>query len=142
VAYTSATVRGVVVVADKRQNVRLGVVLAIVAVALVPWAAVLGVLLPPQHVARNWDVAWAGFDVALAGSLLVTAIGALRQRDWLPIAATAGGTLLLCDAWFDTLTATGGTDLGLALALATLVELPLAALCFLLAVRARSENPH
>jgi len=128
----------VIVVADRRPHVRLGVVLALVALALVPWAVVLGVILPPEHVARNWDVAWSGFDVALSMSLLITAFGALRQRDWLPIAATASGTLLLCDAWFDALTASGGTDLGLALVLAALIEVPLAGLCFLLAARARA----
>lgn len=112
--------------------------LAIVAVALVPWAAVLGVILPAKHVAENWDVAWTGFDIALSVSLLTTALGALREQDWLPIAATASGTLLLCDAWFDTLTASGRAGLGLALVLAALVEIPLAALCFLLAVQARA----
>jgi hypothetical protein len=127
----------VIVVADKRPHGRLGAVLAIVALALVPWAVVLGVVLPAEHVARNWDVAWSGFDVALSLSLLITAFGALRRRDWLSVAATASGTLLLCDAWFDVLTASGGTDLGLALALAALVEVPLAGVCFLLAARAR-----
>lgn len=127
-----------IVVADKRPHVRLSVVLALVAVALVPWAAVLGLILPTKQVARHWDVVWSGFDVALSVSLLTTAFGALRERDWLPIAATASGTLLVCDAWFDALTAWTGTDLGMSLALAALVEIPLAGLCFLLAVRARA----
>jgi hypothetical protein len=43
------------------------------------------------------------------------------------------GTLLLCDAWFDILTASGGTDLEVAVLLAVFGELPLAIVCFLLA---------
>ena len=131
--------RCMIVVADRRSRVRLGTVLVVVALLLVPWAVALGVFLPAEHVARNWDLAWAGFDVTLSVSLLLTAFGALRARSWLPIAATASGTLLLCDAWFDVLTSSPGTDLALALALATLVEIPLAALCFLLATRGHGE---
>jgi hypothetical protein len=42
-------------------------------------------------------------------------------------------TLLLCDAWFDVLTASTGGDLEVAILLAALGELPLALVCFLLA---------
>jgi hypothetical protein len=115
------------------RHVRLGAVVAVVALALVPWTAVLAVMLPERHVARHWDVAWAGFDLALSVSLLATGLAALRGREWLGIAATASGTLLLCDAWFDTLTASTGAQLTAALLLAGLVEVPLAVLCFLLA---------
>ena len=124
------------VAAYKAPHARLGAFVGVVALALVPWTAVLGVMLPARHVARHWDVAWTGFDLALSLSLLVTALAALRRQDWLRIAATASGTLLLCDAWFDTLTAFTGTELTLALLLAGLVEIPLAVLCFLLATRA------
>ena len=33
---------------------------------LVPWTLWLAATLPERHVARNFDVAWSGFDVALA----------------------------------------------------------------------------
>ena len=30
------------------------------------WAVYLSVILPHEHVAQNWDVAWVGFDLGLA----------------------------------------------------------------------------
>src|SRR5229473_343719 len=81
-------------------------VLGAPAFALLPWALLLGFELPSRHLARHWDLAWTGFDVALAG------------------------TLLLCDAWFDVLTASTTTERTVAIILAFAGELPLAVLCF------------
>jgi hypothetical protein len=50
------------------------------------------------------------------------------------VPAAITGTLLVCDAWFDVLTAQPGSELLESLAEAGLAELPLAALCFWLAV--------
>jgi hypothetical protein len=69
----------------------------------------------------------------LAGSLLATAWASLRRRDLVRGLAAVSGTLLLCDAWFDTLTASTGTDLEVAILLALFGEIPLALVCFLLA---------
>lgn len=104
-----------------------------VAVALLPWALLLNFELPSRHLVRHWDVAWTGFDFVLAASLLATAVALRRGSDWLGRLATMTGTLLLCDAWFDVLTASTGTELGVAAILALAAELPVAALCFLLA---------
>jgi hypothetical protein len=107
--------------------------LAVAALVLIPWAIALGQMLPSRHVANHWDAAWTGFDFILACSLLATAYAALRRRDLLRGLAAVSGTLLLCDAWFDVLTSSPGTDLEVAILLAVLGELPLAMVCFLLA---------
>lgn len=108
-------------------------ILAVAALVLIPWAIALGQMLPSQHVADHWDAAWTGFDVILALSLLATAYTSMRRRDLVRGLAAVSGTLLLCDAWFDTLTASTGTDLEVAILLAVFGELPLALICFLLA---------
>jgi hypothetical protein len=109
-------------------------VLAAAAILLIPWAVALGQTLPSRHVADHWDAAWTGFDVILAASLLTTAYASLRRRDLVRGLAAVSGTLLLCDAWFDVLTSSTGTDLEIAILLAVFGEIPLAIICFLLAL--------
>ena len=89
--------------------------------------------LPSEHRAAHWDVAWAGFDIALALLLLAVAGAARRRSSWFEGAATAAATLLFVDAWFDVLTSSTQSQLLVAIAEALLVELPLAGLCLLLA---------
>jgi hypothetical protein len=103
------------------------------ALLLLPWIAILVVALPSSHRAPHWDIAWAGFDVGLVLALATVAITAWRRSPWFEGAATAAATLLLVDAWFDTLTSSSGAELALALAEAVVVELPLAVVCLLLA---------
>jgi hypothetical protein len=102
--------------------------LALIALGLVPWAIWLMTVLPSHEVADHWDLAWGGFDLLLAASLLGTAGAAWRQSPLLEAAAASTGTLLVVDAWFDLLTSEG-TDLTYAIILAVLAELPLAVLC-------------
>ena len=109
-------------------------ILAAAALVLIPWTIALGQMLPSRHVANHWDAAWVGFDVLLAISLLATAYASLRRRDLARGLAAVSGTMLLCDAWFDVLTASTGTDLEVAILLAVFGELPLATVCFLLAI--------
>lgn len=106
-----------------------------VALLLLPWAAMLNVVLPDRHVARHWSITWTGFDLALAVGLLSVALAAYRGSPWLPRLAMMAGTLLVCDAWFDLLTAGDGTDLTLAVGGALVAELPLAAICLAIAWR-------
>jgi hypothetical protein len=105
----------------------------VAALVLVPWIVFLVRSLPSTHAAAHWDVAWAGFDVGLALLLLAVAVAAWRRSPWLEGAATASAALLAVDAWFDILTSSTHLELGLAIGEAVLVELPLAALCLLLA---------
>jgi hypothetical protein len=105
-------------------------IFALVAVALLPWAFWLSTALPSRHLSEHWDVAWAGFDLLLAAALAATALAAFRRWPMLQDAATASGSLLLVDAWFDVVTSDSGRELAMALTLALLCELPLAALCF------------
>jgi hypothetical protein len=106
---------------------------ALAALLLVPWVVLLVFSLPSTQRAAHWDIAWAGFDVALALLLLSVAIAAFRRSPWLEGAATAAATLLFVDAWFDVLTSSTRTELLISSAEAILVELPLAVLCLLLA---------
>ena len=111
------------------------------ALVLVPWVALLVVVLPSAHRAAHWDVAWAGFDVALALLLLAVAVAALRRSPWFEGAATAAATLLFVDAWFDVLTSSTQAELVVALVEAAFVEVPLAIICLLLARDAERRLP-
>jgi hypothetical protein len=102
-------------------------------IVLVPWILVLVRSLPSTHAAAHWDIAWAGFDLALAFLLLGVAVAAWRRSPWLEGAATAAAALLAVDAWFDILTSSSHVELAIAIAEAVLVELPLAVLLVLLA---------
>jgi hypothetical protein len=95
------------------------------AIAMIPWLIYLYVTLPDRYVAHNWTVTWVGFDVLLVGFMLATAILGYLRRQLLMLAAFTSGVLLICDAWFDLMTA-GPKDLGLSLATALLIEVPLA----------------
>jgi hypothetical protein len=103
------------------------------ALLLVPWVVLLVAALPSTHRAVHWDVAWAGFDVALALLLLTVAVAAWRRSSWLEGAATATATLLFVDAWFDVLTSSTRAEFLVSIGEAAFVELPLAILCLLLA---------
>ncbi|MCW2978195.1 MAG: hypothetical protein JWM06_3476 [Actinomycetia bacterium] len=106
---------------------------ALAAIVLVPWIVFLVRILPSTHASAHWDIAWAGFDVALALLLLGVAVAAWHRSPWLEGAGTAAAALLLVDAWFDVLTSSSHLELGIAIGEAALVELPLAVLCLLLA---------
>jgi len=111
----------------------VGGVFAVAALVLVPWIVFLIRMLPSDHRSAHWDVAWGGFDIALALLLLGVALAAWRRSPWLEGAATAAATLLFVDAWFDILTSSSRPELIAAIVEAVLVELPLAVLCLLIA---------
>jgi hypothetical protein len=104
-------------------------------VVLLPWTAWLVVSLPSTQTAHHWDLAWAGFDVALAAALLVTGRAARHRAPSAGPAAIIAATLLACDAWFDILTSRGVAEVAMSAAEALLVELPLAVLCLRYGVR-------
>ena len=103
------------------------------AVALLPWSIVVNAALPSRAVVSHWDVAWTGFDLALGTILLASAVAARRGSASVRQLATAGGTLLVCDAWFDILTSGSRNEVITASIEAAVAELPLALLCFAIA---------
>jgi len=102
--------------------------LGLVAALLVPWTLYLTFVLPSRHVTFHYDLAWVGFDIALAAVLGLTARAAFRGSHLLAPLAAATGAMLVCDAWFDIVTSTPGERLE-AILEAAFAELPLAAIC-------------
>jgi hypothetical protein len=95
-------------------------------IALIPWTLIYIAQLPDHHTAKHWNLAWAGFDLALCVALGVTAWCALRERALLIVGLIVSSTLLICDAWFDVATSLGTDDEVVTLATALAIELPLA----------------
>jgi hypothetical protein len=96
-------------------------------IMLVPWIVYLSTTLPDKYVAHNWEVTWVGFDILLLVFLGLTVLLAFLRRQLLVLSAFTCGVLLVCDAWFDVVTA-APNDLWVSIAIAVLVELPLAVL--------------
>lgn len=115
---------------------------AVVGAGLVPWTVWIAYDLPGRHIARHWDVAWAGFDVMMALLLLATAYAAVRRVTWIQSTASAAATMLVCDAWFDIVTAGRGTEFAVSLASGIFIELPLAAICVWVARNAEQAQEY
>ena len=115
------------------------IIFGLVGLFLVPWTIWLALRLPHRHVADNYDVAWAGFDVGLAFLVAGTALALWKRSPILPIIATVAGTLLFADAWFDIVTSHRGSEMAWAIGGAAIAELPLGILCFYVAYRALIE---
>ncbi|KOV73116.1 hypothetical protein ADL01_18755 [Streptomyces sp. NRRL WC-3618] len=115
-----------------RKNL-VGRVLLTAGLALVPWLAVLWATLPASYSAQRWRVAWVGFDALEIAGLLTSALLVRRGDRRAPLATVATAVLLLVDAWFDVMTA--GGDVVMSLVVACTLELPLAALCAVAALR-------
>lgn len=111
--------------------------LGAVALGLVPWTLWLTFSLPARHVTDDYDVAWVGFDVGLLAAFVATTLAAVRSSDILVPAASVTATLLVCDAWFDVVTASDGRHRVVAALEACFAELPLAALCVWIVVDVR-----
>ena len=116
-------------------------VFAAVGIGLLPWAIWLSSSLEPHHRTHNWDLAWSGFDSALAISFLLTAYSVWKRKPWVTISASATGALLLADAWFDIVLESRSSDVDIAVAEAFAAELPLAALCFAVAYVTSRDGP-
>jgi hypothetical protein len=127
----SLTVSGynVVVQSGPRLPRWVAPLLGLVALFLVPWTLWLTFTLPARHVTDRYDLAWVGFDIALAAAFGATAWAALGRMPMLVPLAAATGTMLVCDAWFDVVTSHTGGEMVEAVLEAAFAELPLAALC-------------
>lgn len=97
------------------------------AVVLVPWTIYLAVSLPRRTMTNHWRAAWVGFDLLLAVTLALTAWCAWHRLQLVVIGLGASAVLLVCDAWFDVML-TQGPGRWTSLAMAILVELPVAAM--------------
>ncbi len=115
------------------RRVRLGLMIG-GSVAMIPWLGYLSVTLPENYIAHNWTVTWVGFDVLLVGFMLATAVLGYLRRQLLVPAAFTTGVLLICDAWFDLMTA-GPRDVWLSVTTALLIEVPLAIFMIFSALR-------
>ena len=118
---------------ERVRRLRLGLMIC-GSVGLIPWIVFLSVSLPTTYVAQNWSATGVGFDALLVTLLATTAILGWQRRQLLLLTAFATGMLLICDAWFDTMTAQPG-DRWLSIATAIFGELPLAAILIVGALR-------
>ena len=109
---------------------RYGRVLAGAGLALLPWLGYLAGTLPPEEAA-----AWVALDALEAACLLTAGTRLLRGDPRHRAPAAAAALLLVTDACIDIATAAPGAELAGALAMAIGAELPLAALCTVLAAR-------
>jgi hypothetical protein len=103
------------------------------AAALAPWIIWLVFSLPSEQVASHWEIVWGGFDVGLAVLLFATAVTLVRRSPLSEIFAAMAAALLICDAWFDVMTARVEASFIVALLEAFIVELPLALMCLWIA---------
>jgi hypothetical protein len=97
------------------------------AVVLVPWIAYLASTLPANYSAQHWGITWVGFDILLLTFMIATAVLGFLHHRLLTLVAFTTGVLLVCDAWFDIMTARRG-DIVTSVLSAAIVELPLAAI--------------
>jgi len=98
---------------------------------LAAWIGVLAVTLPWRYRAGGWSAAWVGFDGVLFLAFAATAWAAWRRRQILILCLVVLAILLCCDAWFDTTLDWGTPGFIDSLALALVVELPLAVLAMI-----------
>jgi hypothetical protein len=104
------------------------------AIALIPWMIYLAFTLPANYVAHNWPATWIGFDCVLVTTMIATAVLGWLRRELVILPAFTTGVLLICDAWFDIMTA-GPRQFWMSALTAALLNLPLAAIMITGAVR-------
>ena len=103
---------------------------------LFPWTIWLSASLKAHHETRHWDLAWSGFDSALALAFLLTALAAWRRSPWVgALAAATGDAARHRRVVRHRAREPLGRAAHVALSLAAFAELPLAALCFWIAYR-------
>ena len=98
----------------------------IACVVLMGWIIVLILTLHRHYVATHWRFAWVGFDVILLAAFALTGWAFWRGRQVVIACLLVTATLLCCDAWFDVILDLGTSGLGMSLASAAIIELPLA----------------
>jgi hypothetical protein len=104
------------------------------AIGLIPWMIYLAFTLPTNYVAHNWPATWIGFDCVLIAFMIATAVLGWLRRELVILPGFTTGVLLICDAWFDIMTA-GPGQMWMPVLTAALLNLPLAAIMIAGAVR-------
>src|SRR5271156_4561234 len=104
------------------------------AVGLIPWMIYLAFTLPENYVAHKWPATWIGFDCVLITFMVATAVLGWLRRELVILPGFTTGVLLICDAWFDIMTA-GPGQMWMPVLTAALLNLPLAAIMIAGAVR-------
>ena len=115
------------------RRVRLVVMVGAI-IGLAPWIVYLAISLPDKYIAQNWPTTWVGFDLLILMFMAATAVLGLLRRQLLVLTAFTTGVLLICDAWFDVMTA-APADRWLSVMTAVFGELPLAGLLITGALR-------
>ena len=101
---------------------------------LIPWIVYLAFALPDVYLVHGWAATWVGFDLLLLALMAATVVFGLLRRQVMLLTAFATGMLLICDAWFDLMTA-GPKDFPVSELTAALADLPLAAVLITGALR-------
>ena len=119
--------------------------LALCCLGLIPWTIGLALTLPRSYLVDTWPLAWVGFDTILLGCLGTTAWAFWKKRQVAVVASLVTSVLLLCDAWFDVITAHSGRCLELSITTAILGEIPIGVLLGLVSIRlldaSRARDP-
>jgi hypothetical protein len=103
-------------------------------IGLIPWMIYLAFTLPTNYVAHNWPATWIGFDCVLIAFMITTAVLGWLRRQLVLLSAFTTGVLLICDAWFDIMTA-GPSQFWTSALTAGLLSLPLATIMITGAMR-------
>ena len=110
----------------------IGLFLGALAVLFVPYIVVLAYNLPDRTHVQHYAAAWVGLDVMELLALAVTAWFAWTRSTWIAMSATCAATLIVCDAWFDAVTARGD-QVVVSVLEAVFIELPMAGFCLWIA---------
>ncbi len=105
------------------------------AVVLIPWIVFLFTTTQQAVVSKHSRLVWGGFDCFLVLGFALTAYRITRRSPRGAITATATGTMLFIDAWFDVLTARHHGAQLVAVLLAVFAEIPCGLICFYVARR-------
>ena len=120
---------------QRTARARLGLGFTAAGVVMVPWAVYLARSLPASATNPHSALAWVGLDGCEAVALVATGLLLQRGDNRCALTAAATAALLLTDAWFDITSATPGTELAAAMAMAVCAEIPIALACAALALR-------
>jgi hypothetical protein len=104
-------------------------------IVLAGWIAFLILTLPARYTSSDWRAVWVGLDIAELIGFAATGWAAWYQRQIVIFFMIITGTLLVCDAWFDTALDYGSRGFTFSLISALLAEFPLAFIMFAAATR-------